>query len=147
MVEKYSIEGEPVVESSSPHLYQENESFGRRFRLHDRHEFLRFFQKSQRISLSACVIYRISNSIGHYRLGMTFKPKMSSVQRVKMKRLIREWFRQHSELLGAYDYNVVIPRQKKIDPLFVENLKHCVHVQLPKHLEKLTWFEQTGVKR
>lgn len=94
-----------------------------RHRLHNRGDFLRFFEKSEVFRLSECVVYRIKNTVGHFRLGITLKARGSSVERNKVKRQIREMFRKLGKQLGDYDYNVVIPSTKKIGYPFPQRLQ------------------------
>ena len=67
------------------------------------------------------------------RLGMTLKGRTTSLWRVRMKRVIREWFRQsqaRSEVCdGAYsDVNIVIKIPAKPDWVFIDALsKDLVH--------------------
>jgi ribonuclease P protein component len=47
-------------------------------------------------------------------VGITLKARGSSVDRNKVKRQIRETFRNLTPFLGSFDYNVVIPASKKM---------------------------------
>lgn len=84
-------------------------------RLRHRSEFKRFFQGAQVFRFPECVLFRIENQSGHFRLGVTFKAKGSSIQRNKVKRQVREAFRRAASSLGSFDYNVVIPRHASLD--------------------------------
>lgn len=88
-------------------------SLGYRRRLHHRSDFLSFFGKNELIRLRNCRVFRIPNSYGHFRLGITLKIKTSSVGRNQIKRAIRESFRQSAPFLGSYDYNVVVQFSEK----------------------------------
>lgn len=98
-------------------------SLSRAYRLHHRWEFLRFFKNAELFRFSECLIFRIPNDQSHFRLGITFKTKASSVERNRVKRTIRESFRLLGPGLGAFDYNVVIPRGKKLLFPYSEKLR------------------------
>lgn len=91
-----------------------SQSLGRDRRLQHRWEYLRFFSGSEVFRLSECIVYRIKNDCGHFRLGITVKAKGSSVERNRVKRVVREFFRKLAPALGGFDFNVVIPRTKKM---------------------------------
>ncbi|MEK6578258.1 MAG: ribonuclease P protein component [Bdellovibrionota bacterium] len=83
-------------------------------RLHFSWEYRRFFQNSAVCRLSECIIFRVPNELGHFRLGITIKARGSSLDRNKVKRRVREAFRTRAPVLGSFDYNVVIPKTKKM---------------------------------
>lgn len=83
---------------------------------------------------SECIVYRVKNEIGHFRLGMTIKAKGSSVDRNSTKRQIREIFRNLSHELGSFDYNVVIPASKRIVKNFSRVLRKCLIEGLKKEI-------------
>ena len=99
-------------------------------RLHYRWEYRRFFGKSERLRLSECVIYRIPNEVGHYRLGITVKARVNSVERNRVKRQVREVFRHRQAILGSFDYNVVIPSEKKAGFPFPRILREALEKEL-----------------
>ncbi len=107
-------------------------SFGPEFRLHYPWEYRRFFQNSQVIRLPECILFRIPNQYGHFRLGLTVKARVNSVQRNQIRRTLREAFRHHKADLGAFDYNVVIPSSKKVDHLYIKRLRACLGRELPR---------------
>src|SRR5438128_219046 len=72
-------------------------------------QYRRFFNQSEVFRLTECVVFRIKNDLGHFRLGITLKARGNSVNRNRVKRRIREAFRTQGESLGGYDYNVVVP--------------------------------------
>jgi ribonuclease P protein component len=84
-------------------------------RLHQRHQFVRFFEGAQVFRLGECAVFRVPNPLGHFRLGITLKARGTSVERNRLKRAVREAMRNHAPFLGSYDYNVVIPAVRKID--------------------------------
>lgn len=83
------------------------------FRLHQRHDFLRFFDGSSVARLRHSIVFRVPNSHGHFRLGVTFKIKCSSVERNALRRQIRETFRRLGPQLGSFDYNLVVRSYQK----------------------------------
>ncbi len=107
--------------SSSP-----SSAFPPEFRLHYPWEYRRFFERSEVFRLRECVIFRIPNELGHFRVGITVKARCNSVQRNRMKRRIRESFRRLQSTLGSYDYNVVVPGSKKSDHPYPLKLARCL---------------------
>jgi ribonuclease P protein component len=101
-----------------------------RHRLRHGWEYKRFFTNSEVLRLSECVIFRIQNELGHFRLGITLKARGTSVQRNRVKRRVREAFRQQGPVLGGYDYNVVIPKTKKLAHPYPEKLAACLKAEL-----------------
>src|SRR5208337_4454937 len=101
-------------------------AFTRRHRLHYSWEYLRFFNRAEVFRLRECVIFRIPNQLGHYRLGITLKARGTSVQRNKVKRQIRESFRIQKEILGGFHYNVVIPATKRMAHPYADKLGVCL---------------------
>lgn len=107
-------------------------------RLHQRWEFVRFFSQSQVIRLSECVIFRIPNTLGHFRLGITLKARGTSLGRNQTKRAVREEMRRHALVLGSFDYNVVIPQTKRLEFPFPRKLRVCLERELPHALQSST---------
>ena len=84
-------------------------------RVRTREEYLEFFKGSEVKKLGCCIIFRIQNKLTKARLGITIKSRTTSIFRNQMKRQIREVFRLNYARLGAFDYNIVIPSQVKVD--------------------------------
>lgn len=82
------------------------------------------------------MIFRIRNTLGHFRVGITIKNRASSIERNRIKRAVREFFRQHGGRLGSYDYNVVIPATKK--PVFPYHLRlrDCLNEEFVRALDR-----------
>ena len=105
-------------------------SLGYPKRLHERHQFVRFFENSFVTRLNRCTVFRIPNAEGHFRLGITLKIKCSSVERNQLKRTVREGFRKIAPRLGDYDYNVVIRRFDRPMALFCGELAREISERL-----------------
>ncbi len=99
-------------------------------RLHHSWEYRNFFNQSEVFRLSECTVFRIPNSVGHFRLGITLKARGSSLERNRVKRQIREAFRTQQASLGNYDYNIVIPGHKKMSYPYPEKLGLCLRERL-----------------
>jgi len=91
-------------------------------RLHQRREFLRFFEGSEVRRLSRCTVFRVPNASGHFRLGVTFKARMNSVERNALRRRIREAVRKQAPTLGSFDYNVVVREIRRPAKQFAREL-------------------------
>jgi ribonuclease P protein component len=89
--------------------------FPKTVRVRSRREYLRFFDGSQVKRLGACTLFWIPGSQAHARLGITIKARVNSVYRNKLKRQIRESFRNHRGSLGSLDFNVVVPGSFRVD--------------------------------
>jgi len=91
-------------------LTQSNKRFSKNSRLLKRADFLKFFSKeTKKFRGRAITIYQIKNSDEQSRMGITIKTKMTSVARNKLKRLIREWFRNNQVKFQGKELNIVIP--------------------------------------
>ena len=108
--------------------------FGPEYRLHYPWEYRRFFSGSQVLRLKDCTIFRIPNPLGHFRLGITIKARGGSVERNRVKRQIREAFRLHRDILGSFDYNVVISSQREMDFDRTHRLGRFLREELPREM-------------
>jgi ribonuclease P protein component len=99
-------------------------------RLHYPREYRLFFSGAEVVRLRECTVFRIANSFGHYRLGITIKSRGRSIDRNRVKRQIREAFRHKEADLGSFDYNVVIPSSKKMLMPYPIRLRACLDTQL-----------------
>lgn len=112
------------------------QAFTRQHRLHYPWEYRRFFDRAEVFRLRECTIFRIPNELGHFRLGITLKARGTSVQRNKVKRQIRESFRTQREVLGGFDYNVVIPATKRLAHPYADKLGVCLRSTLADALKR-----------
>ena len=87
-------------------------SFSYRERLHTARQFQRVFDRPNRSGSKTFVLLSRANTVGYPRLGMVVAKRKvrRSVDRNRVKRMIRESFRTHKHALPAEDY-VVILRQ------------------------------------
>ena len=109
----FAVAAPVAVRDLQPVLPESN--FRPHQRLHKPWEYKRFFSdESHWIPLRHCQVYRIDNSLGHARLGISVRAKGKAVDRNRIKRQIREFFRRECKGLGSFDYHVVIPRKKSI---------------------------------
>ena len=86
--------------------------FPKQYRLLQRRDFIRLSGKKTVISTRSFLVIWENNGLGHPRLGITASRKTGiSVVRNRVKRRIREYFRQHCSILPDVDLNVVVRRQ------------------------------------
>lgn len=88
------------------------------------------------LRLKECAVFRIPNTAGHFRLGITIKVKCNSVERNRVKRAIRESFRMLKDRLGSYDYNIVISGSRKLDHEFARRLRSSLGEEFVSEREK-----------
>ena len=105
-------------------------------RLLERWQFRRFFGKSQLYRLGECLVYRIPNEVGHFRLGITLKCRATSVERNRVKKQIRTAFREHGPALGSFYFNVVIPAGSKLGGDYPFRLRLALDKELADALSR-----------
>ncbi|HOX43702.1 MAG TPA: ribonuclease P protein component [Myxococcota bacterium] len=89
-----------------------NETFPKQSRLLKRSEYLRVQGSGRKLQTRSLLILRLPNRLGRTRLGIAVSKKYGpSVQRNRLKRLVREAFRRHKELFPASADLVVIPKR------------------------------------
>jgi ribonuclease P protein component len=77
-------------------------------RLRKRSEFLRLKDSAQKFASRGILVVWQVNSLAHARLGVTVSKKVGcSVTRNRIKRFVRETFRNNRLLLPAVDLNVI----------------------------------------
>ncbi len=88
------------------------QTFPKDERLRKRREFTILFDRGRRFGSSHLLLFCRANQREKARLGITASRKVGvAVIRNRVKRLIREFYRQHKELFSAgYDYSLVVKR-------------------------------------
>lgn len=69
-------------------------------------------------------------------MGITFKAKGSSIERNRVKRCVREVFREKGEYLKGFDFNILIPNRFKINYAYVKRLRAHLLEELEKWEKK-----------
>lgn len=86
--------------------------FQKQYRLLQRNEFHSLSVSKNKISGRFFLVVWDVNNLTHSRLGITASRKSgSSVRRNRVKRCVREYFRQYRYLLPYADLNVIVRRQ------------------------------------
>jgi ribonuclease P protein component len=82
--------------------------FGRAARLQRRREFLAVQERGARLYAGSYLVLGIPNGCGHARLGITVSSKVANaVVRNRVKRWVREAFREAAPQLPAHDLVVI----------------------------------------
>ena len=89
----------------------------------ERPQFVRLFDNPNVFRSPSFQAFWKENSHSGARLGITFKGRLSSVWRMRIKRVIREWFRTVKQDLGSNDVNIVIRVPTDLNMSFVDRLK------------------------
>ena len=77
-------------------------------RLRKRSEFLSVSDRGQKVYTQNFIIVRADTSCTHPRLGVTVSRRVGgAVVRNRVKRFLREYFRQHKGSFPASDYNII----------------------------------------
>lgn len=85
--------------------------FSRHERLLKRADFLRISGQGQKVHTANFLIIWKESPLSAVRLGITVSGKVgNSVTRNRLKRLIREFYRQNKGLFPAADYNLIAKR-------------------------------------
>lgn len=84
-------------------------AFGRAMRMDNPKDFSRVFRQAKRTGGQGLTILSLENTLDHPRLGMAIAKKhiKLATRRNRLKRLIRESFRQHQFLLCNMDIVVL----------------------------------------
>ncbi|MBL3526064.1 MAG: ribonuclease P protein component [gamma proteobacterium endosymbiont of Lamellibrachia anaximandri] len=108
-------------------------SFPRRSRLLKPDEYRRVFSRAERSTDKLFLVLARENGLEYARLGLAISKKNTrrAVDRNRLKRLVRESFRQNQELLAGLDI-VVLNRRGK---LLVENGRYSA--SLFQHWKRL----------
>lgn len=101
----------------------------RRMRLSRNRDFRLVFEARTRASVDPLLVYARPNALPHPRLGLSISRRVgNAVLRNRIKRLIREAFRQmQHDLPGAYDYVVVVRRHDLLRlPEYAARLRQAI---------------------
>lgn len=84
-------------------------TFSRAMKMSSPGEFARVFRQGKRTGGGGLTILSVENSVGHPRLGLAIAKKhlKLATQRNRVKRIIRESFRQHQSALANIDIVVL----------------------------------------
>jgi ribonuclease P protein component len=100
----------------------ESQTFGKNERIRKRQDYLRIYQQGVRINSTHFTIITCRNRTEVRRLGMTVSKKAgNAVQRNRIKRLLREFFRLNKSRLPA-SQDIVIIAKRGILPLSYGNV-------------------------
>lgn len=88
------------------------------------------------LRLKECTLFRIPNHFGHFRVGITIKARVNSVERNRIKRAIRESFRHLRAELGSYDFNVVVSGNRKYDYAYARRLQKVLREEFPREMDR-----------
>lgn len=89
----------------------------------ERPQFVRLFDSPCVYRAKSFQAFWKKNERRGARLGITIKGRLSSVWRMRIKRIIREWFRTRKEQIGQVDLNIVVRVPQELDMRFVDLLK------------------------
>lgn len=80
-------------------------AFPRSHRLLTSADFRRVFRQRRKVATRHASLHLSRNGLDHARLGLTVSRKVSkkAVQRNRIKRLVREYFRKHNVILNGTD--------------------------------------------
>jgi len=95
----------------------ESQTFGKEERIRKRQDYLRIYEQGVRIHSKRFTVILLENQQGIRRLGITVGKKTgNAVQRNRIKRILREFFRLNKSRLPA-SQDIVILYKKGISPL------------------------------
>lgn len=102
------------------------------YRVKKEQDFSAIFKNGESSANRRFVIYKLKNSQGHFRLGLSVSKKLgNAVVRNKIKRRIRSVIQTEREKLDQ-DYDMVIIARKGVESLnyddFMSNLCHALKV-------------------
>lgn len=88
------------------------------YRLRKKKEYLNLFQDSSKNFFQTYTVFSKPNFLKTARLGITIKGRIRAVDRTRLKRQVREFFRKNRSLLPLKDYNFFIKAKTLVDPCF-----------------------------
>jgi len=104
--------------------------FPKQYRLLQRSDYTRLASSSTLLSGRSFLVVWQQNAVGHPRIGITASKKAgTAVVRNRIKRCVREYFRQHRKTLPDVDFNVIVRRQaaEKTTALLFLELQRVFH--------------------
>ena len=118
-------------------------SFSKEQRLISNRQFKDVLASGRCLHDDLLMVYMIENRCGYPRLGVSIgKSQGNAVTRNRLKRLIREVFRQNQEQIpGDYDYLILI-RQKTKQPTFeqIKNSFLALVIPAKKSVKKISYI-------
>lgn len=119
-----------------------NNKYLKKYRLLKRADFVSLSQSKLKLYLSCILVIWKHNDENHSRLGITATKKIgNSVVRVGFKRIIREYFRCHKNLLPPVDLNIIALRNASSNNREVicyeleQAFSHIVNLYACKHID------------
>jgi len=84
-------------------------AFSRAMKMNNPRDYSRVFRQAKRVSGTGLTILTVDNSVGHPRLGLAIAKKHIKLanRRNRLKRIIRESFRQHQSDFSNIDIVVL----------------------------------------
>lgn len=109
-------------------------SFPKELKIRKSSEYEEIFGTSKRIRSKHFNILYVHNTLGYSRAGIVVGKKnvRSAVKRNRIKRLVREVFRQHKSLFDSLD--LVFLAKKGSDNLNYKNVKREIEESIRSHL-------------
>lgn len=132
------IRGQSVTESKTTISHPPDNRFGSGHRLADKHDFRRVFKQSQRSRDKMFTVLFRPNDAKTPRLGFAIGKRNCrlSTGRNRLKRIVRESFRQHCDVLGGIDVvvlNQAAAAMASNRALFDSLTKHWNRCRAEKH--------------
>ncbi len=110
----------------------ESQSLGKKERIRKRQDYVRIYAEGRRINSRNFTVITCRNRIESRRLGITVSKKVgNAVQRNRIKRLLREFFRLNKNRFSP-SHDIVIIAKRAIRPLTYKD----VYTELEKSLLK-----------
>lgn len=106
-----SVETPPPEGKKKARRVSLRQSFTSDHRIRKRREYQRVYEYGRKASTKSFVLFCAPNDLGRPRLGLTVTKRCGgAVERNRIKRLLREWFRANTGALPSLDF-VIHPRQ------------------------------------
>lgn len=90
-------------------------------RIRKRNEYQRVYEQGRKVSSKSFTLFTLQNGLGRPRLGITVTRRCGgAVQRNRVKRLLREWFRKRQRELPSQD--VVVNAREGMHRMTLEEI-------------------------